>query len=295
MNRKLWPWLVALPWLALPAIALRFWLAWDQLPVRMATHFDASGRPNGWMTRAAAMDFVLVLTAVMLLVFTVIAYIAHKRSEGDAISWAVLGLLYVILGIIYYGNSSVLEYNLHARSVTVTPILIILPVAIVVFIAIYLGVNRGGQLPSAPAIAEEEHGSRAWALIFLVLLGVELCVAATVPLPGVRAGMALLALVFAICAAFTWSGFQYRFSYAGLEIRTLGFRLRSIPASHIQQYAPGTWSVLRGYGIRGIGRCRAYVWGNKGVQISTTDGQIFLGHDDPARIVRDLDLIKATR
>jgi hypothetical protein len=41
-----------------------------------------------------------------------------------------------------------------------------------------------------------------------------------------------------------------------------------------------------------VGNRRAYVWGNKGVLIKTAHGEIFLGHADPDRIVRDLDAIR---
>ena len=50
--------------------------------------------------------------------------------------------------------------------------------------------------------------------------------------------------------------------------------------------------AYRGYGIRGVGNTRAYVWGNSVVHISTNDGEVFLGHSDPARLVRDLDQMK---
>lgn len=30
------------------------------LPARVATHFDASGRPNGWMSRSSHVAFTLV-------------------------------------------------------------------------------------------------------------------------------------------------------------------------------------------------------------------------------------------
>jgi hypothetical protein len=50
--------------------------------------------------------------------------------------------------------------------------------------------------------------------------------------------------------------------------------------------------VLRGYGIRGVGNTRAYVWGNQVVHITTLEGEVFLGHNDPARLVRDLDMMK---
>jgi hypothetical protein len=94
-----------------------------------------------------------------------------------------------------------------------------------------------------------------------------------------------------VIAVHVWTGFQYFFSSAGVEIRTLGFRLRSIPVEDIRQYAAESWNPVRGYGIRGIGNRRAYVWCNQGVRIQTTDGEVFLGHSEPNRIVRDLDSI----
>ena len=60
----------------------------------------------------------------------------------------------------------------------------------------------------------------------------------------------------------------------------------------IAQYGIEKWTALRGYGIRGVGNTRAYVWGNKVVHITTLEGEVFLGHNDPARMVRDLDTMK---
>jgi hypothetical protein len=112
--------------------------------------------------------------------------------------------------------------------------------------------------------------------------------ASMVPAPGVRLAMVLVVAIGTTTLAFALSGFQYRFLKQGVEIRVLGFRLRSIPREQIQSYQAESWSARRGYGIRGIGNTRAYVWGNKVVHIKTSDGNIFLGHSDPARIVRDL-------
>jgi len=90
---QIFTWLI---WLALPLTALRYWLAWDQLPVRMATHFNASGQPNGWMSREVSLQFGLGITALMLVVFTGISLAAQKAAASPAISWAVLSLSYVI-------------------------------------------------------------------------------------------------------------------------------------------------------------------------------------------------------
>jgi hypothetical protein len=49
---------------------------------------------------------------------------------------------------------------------------------------------------------------------------------------------------------------------------------------------------MMGYGIRGLGNHKAYVWGNRGVRVHMDDGEVFLGHSNPQRIVHDLDLVK---
>jgi len=41
-----------------------------------------------------------------------------------------------------------------------------------------------------------------------------------------------------------------------------------------------------------VGNTRAYVSGNDVVHISTLEGEVFLGTNDPARLVHDLDRMK---
>jgi hypothetical protein len=139
-------------------------------------------------------------------------------------------------------------------------------------------------------LAEETHSGRAWSLIILfALLGPMI----GVPLVPSTAGRWTLSLVGVIAIgtfAISWSGFQYRFLRHGVEIRMLGLRLRSIPKQSIMSYSIEPWAFARGYGIRGIGSSRAYVWCNKVVNIKTSNGDIFLGHNDPERIVRDLEM-----
>jgi hypothetical protein len=141
-------------------------------------------------------------------------------------------------------------------------------------------------------LAEEVHAGRVWAAVLIVPVVAELAVLAGIPNAAARVVMSLGAILMLGAAALAWSGFHYLFTNAGVEIRTLGFRLRSIPTEQIKEYAVARWTPIGGYGIRGIGDKRAYVWGNKGVRIKTTDGEIFLGHSEPERIVHDLDLIK---
>jgi uncharacterized protein DUF1648 len=116
MTRKYFQAAIWVMWLTLPITALRYWLVWDRLPASMATHFNALGQPNGWMTREMALTFPLVLTTIMLAVATLI--LARLR-EPHASSWAALGLFYVVIGTIFWGSNSVLAYNLHGAPVEI--------------------------------------------------------------------------------------------------------------------------------------------------------------------------------
>ena len=295
MNRRVFQAFIWLMWVALPMTVLRFWLAWDHLPLRLATHFDINGGPNGWMARERAFYLVLGLTALIVVVFSVISYVAQKTHVPDAFSWALLGFFYLVLGFAYAGNSGVVQYNLDKQRMQIDFWIVLVPVATLALVAIFLGTKRGASLPVSTVIAEESHGSRAWSLVFIPFLLAQLAGAIAIPAPSVRIGATLLCLLFAVIAIQVWTGFQYLFTTAGVEIRTLGFRLRSIPREEIKQYAVENWNPLRGYGIRGIGNRRAYVWCNQGVRIKTTDGEVFLGHREPERIVRDLDTITLNR
>jgi len=291
MNRRLYKVLAWLPWLALPLTAVKFRQSWDRLPARMATHFNAAGRPNGWMPRETALGYALGLMALLLVIFTVILFLAQKRKTIDAASWALLGLFYFVAGAVYHANMAVLRYNLGGGPVQLGWIALA-PVGAVALAAVYLAAQRGKPLPATQWIATETHASPFLAAVFLVPLGIELWAFTIMPAGSARFTLLAMCALFLLIAAFAWSGFQYNFGPAGVEIRSLGYRLRSIPISEINSYAIEPWNLLRGYGIRGVGRSRAYTWGNKVVHIRTIDGDVFLGHSEPERIMRDLDAIK---
>ena len=166
-----------------------------------------------------------------------------------------------------------------------------------VVIGVAVGAKRGKVLanPIAVVEAEEIHASSLWTFVFAIFTAIELGVIAVIPLPGLRMVMALPALLLLGVTALAWSGFHYRFTSQGVEISTLGFRLRSIPLQNIKAYAIAPWNPLGGYGVRGIGEKRAYVWGNTGVRIMLTDGEVFLGHAEPEKIMNDLNVIRQTQ
>jgi hypothetical protein len=293
MNRKVFTILTGLMWIAIPLTALRYWQGWDALPTSMATHFAADGHPNGWMPRETAFYYALGVTTFMLIVFTALAVVVLKqRAKLDSTSFALIGFFYVIVGFVFYVNNGILNHNLTGRPVEISPVMLGLPLVIVLFMWIYLRAQRGQALPEGQTLAEERHGSSTFAGLFVALAVVEFLLAIAIPQTSVRIAMGLLGLLFVLIAAHAWSGFRYRFTPSGVEISTLGLRLRSITRDQIGRYAVEPWSILRGYGIRGIGNTRAYVWGNHVVHITTLEGEVYLGHNDPARLLRDLDMMK---
>src|ERR1700674_3417962 len=136
-------------------------------------------------------------------------------------------------------------------------------------------------------LAEETQSGRAWSLIILLALIGPMIGVALVPSTAGRWAVALVGVIATGTFAMSWIGFQYRFLRHGIEIRMLGLRLRSIPKQSIVSYSIEPWAFARGYGIRVIGSSRAHAWCNKVAHIKTSTGDIFLGHNDPERIMRD--------
>ncbi len=203
-------------------------------------------------------------------------------------------MLYVVMGVLFIVNIAVLNYNLYGRPLNMVPALAVVFIAAIALTAVALVSKRGVELPRHADVveAEEIHGSLLWASVFTILTAVEVGVIAVIPLGGLRWVMALPALLLLGAAALAWGGFHYRFTGHGVEISTLGFRLRSIPLENIKAYAVAPWNPMGGYGIRGIGERRAYVWGNTGVRLMLSDGEVFLGHREPEKIMQDLNLIR---
>ncbi|HEX3320180.1 MAG TPA: DUF1648 domain-containing protein [Terriglobales bacterium] len=295
MNRRYFKFGIALMWLVLPLTALRYRTVWDELPPRMATHFNAAGQANGWMTREASFAFALGLTTFLLVLFSILLYLAQRRSVQDGQSaLALMGFFYLILAVIYRVNSSIVEHALYGTAVNVGWVLIAVPLGILGLMTVFLRSHRGSAFPSSDAeiLAEETHAGRAWAPLFVLPALPVVAAAMFVPNVPIKIAMLASASVLALTFFMAWEGFRYRFSRYGVDISTLGFRLQSIPREQIQGYAIAPWNMIGGYGIRGLGDSRAYVWGKQGVRITTTKGEVFLGHSEPERIVHDLDVLK---
>ena len=113
MNRDWYKWLILLMWLALPTSAWTYWHVWDQLPAKMAVHFNADWQPNGYTSREGALQLGLGILVVMLVLFTV-ATLTIFYLKPVAV-WAALAIVYVVVGFCWYGNYSIVEFNLKAQ------------------------------------------------------------------------------------------------------------------------------------------------------------------------------------
>lgn len=114
MIRDWYKSLVLLMWIALPMNALNYWRVWDQLPARMAVHFDANWQPNGYTSREGAAMLGMGILATMLVIFTIAMLASHALKPSSF--WPILIISYFVLGVIWYANSTIVDFNLKARS-----------------------------------------------------------------------------------------------------------------------------------------------------------------------------------
>jgi hypothetical protein len=98
-------------WLALPLSWLEYHQNWDQLPARMAVHFDVKRHPNGFTSKDGALYLGLGIMAVILLLFTVASFAI--RALRPQAAWPALVIAYIVLGVVWYGNHSVVRFNLN--------------------------------------------------------------------------------------------------------------------------------------------------------------------------------------
>lgn len=60
------------------AVAVRVALVWDRLPAVMASHYGASGAPNGWMSRAQFFAFMAAVAGGTTLLFAASGFLLRR-------------------------------------------------------------------------------------------------------------------------------------------------------------------------------------------------------------------------
>jgi hypothetical protein len=114
MTPRIYKIAVVLMWLALPISAWEYRSVWQQLPARMAVHFDANWQPNGYTSREGALQLGLGIMGLMLVIFTLSTLIVQSMKPNAA--WPVLLVAYVVLGFCWYGNHMIVKFNLNAQA-----------------------------------------------------------------------------------------------------------------------------------------------------------------------------------
>jgi|SRR5579872_5474844 len=115
MNHSWYKQAVVLMWLTLPTAAWNYWRVWDQLPAQMAVHFNGMGQANGFASREGAVETGLGIMLVILVVFSAVSLILHISKP--VASWVALAVAYIVLGFCWYGNYSIVEFNLKVSPV----------------------------------------------------------------------------------------------------------------------------------------------------------------------------------
>lgn len=103
-------------WVAVPLTAFDYWQAWDQLPARMAVHFNADWRANGWATREASFGLAMGVVVFLLLGFTAASYVVRMQPVPEFMRWVSLAFFYGVLVFVCAVNHWVVRYNLGERT-----------------------------------------------------------------------------------------------------------------------------------------------------------------------------------
>lgn len=316
MTRTHWRNLSLLPWLILPAMLWRYWQLQDLLPERIAVHFNANNVPNGWSDRGDFVVGFVGMTVGMLALFTILSLLP-KRTSG--VAGVMLFVQYAVAALMCMAFIGVLEFNALNRVDllrTAGRIAMMTPVAVIAVVLITIvragrGIAQtysntvsqsGAATPVAKPsqgrlLAEESQRAPLAALLFAILAGVFLIIALKLPPSPIWLRILLYsvtALMFWVITQ-AWGGFRYRITSTGLEVRTGGIRVYSIAKANIQEYRIAQIDPLGdfgGWGIRMLPGKRAFIWhGHEAVRIRTPQRTVYLGHDQPERLVKDLDVM----
>lgn len=300
MSTKTWRWLVFLPWIFIIPWVIRFLMVWDQLLSPLVVHFDIPGEPNGWMGRG----IFLALTVMLLLIeMSIFSWILIRIGDRPA-SWFVLVIFYLFTAGEISLFWQILEYNLHKTPIRWVWVGVVVLIAGFVLVMAILIVVRTMGFPTSfgrsrrissdtKALSEEIHRSKSRFWINLPFCLIAIMVWILCPMVICRAIAVVAGMVAAYFVVLMWSGFRYRFTKEGIEIAGLWRSFMFIPIYEIESYGVRTCNPLRdfgGWGIRTCGDSKAFIWsGRHVVWIKTRTSEIFLGHEDPEKIISHLD------
>ena len=86
---------MVLPWASIPLLAIHFVSTWNELPARIATHFDLQGRANGWQSPQMLAAFAFGSLILALSIFTAVLLRAFRLRS---MTRALMVFEYLIVG-----------------------------------------------------------------------------------------------------------------------------------------------------------------------------------------------------
>jgi hypothetical protein len=269
---------------------------YPQLPAVIASHFSAAGVANGWAPKA---QFFTEITPIVVGFLAIFTFLTSRFPQISGLGWLVMVIEYWGSGLFVMLTHATLMYNLgRARTLNVS----ITTWSLIMFGALVVGevgriraIRKQANAEQGSVVAEYRHGSQGVGAVFgaIGLASILLPVALHATGPGLAVPV-MVGVVILACAVWAYSGFGYRLTTAGLEIRMFGVPIRFIPRDDIafvQAQSCNPLTDFGGWGIRGIGQMRAYIWGgSRCVQIRTHSGdKIYLGIADADRLAREIE------
>ena len=293
---KGWRVALMLPWLALVAMSFDIWSKYDRLPAVIASHFNAAGVANGFAPKQQFFTVIVPMAFGMVALFT---FLASRFEKSSGLGWLLLVAEYWGAGLFLLMTHAILGIGLGQAKTLDFPFgfwSLVCGIALIVGeVTRISGVRQRADADHGRLIAEETHGSQKlggmFAVVSLFMIALPTALGAVGPTRGIPAVVGVIILG---CAIWAWTGFKYRITTAGLEIRMVGMPIRFVPAMDIESVRAKDCNPLTdfgGWGIRGIGKMRAYIWGgNRCVHLHTNAGDdIYLGSGNADGMVRELE------
>lgn len=296
-----WRIAIMVPWLAFAAMLVDIARAYRALPAVIASHFNAAGIPNGFAPKDSVFMTIGLVSLGLLCLFT---FLLSRFPQISGLGWLLMISEFWGIGLLVGLTHATLRVGLGEAKTLEFPIgvwsLIMGGALVVGEIGRINGLRRRADSGHGHVIAQEVHSSPAMAMVFVAItlgiIGFEVFLDLRGP---ARAVPVIVAVLLLGCAVWAYTGFVYRISTAGLEIRVLGVPVRFLAAADIASFAAEeTNRFAAGWGIRGIGRLRVYRWsGNRYVHIRTTGGEdLYLANPEADRMVHAMgSMVPVTR
>ena len=279
MNRKFFRLRSWLMWLRCRITALRFGLVGIVCPLAWPRTSSTLGRPNGWMTR----EMSLVYTALGVYRFMRggLRYCVIRRPQDPDSRMQFPGRCWVsficVIGVCLRRESRRSGFNLRLHYPWNQIVSVVhLAIALIAWSAVVHRVKIAATICQSWMSMAEEVSRLARAGVFCSSLSLLAQIWGphrhpdSAGPPRVDAcGLCCSAVVAIHMGLASIISSRVRASRFALWVSACGpFHAMKLSNTQVE-----SWNPLRGYGIRGIGDRRAYVWGNQGVRIKTTEAK----------------------